>query len=319
MANTIGETLIDRTARIKVPATSANLGPGYDCAGLAVGIFDELEAQLLPDGELDIQVEGEGADTVARDGSHLVIRSMARGFAEVGRQIPGVRLICRNVIPHGRGLGSSSAAIVAGLVLARELIPGSEHQLNDKRLLALATEIEGHPDNVAPAIAGGLTIAWTEDGVGRSIRIQPNPRIQPVVAIPAEPLATQRARELLPATVPHGEAAANAARAALLVPAFTTHTELLLEATTDELHQKYRRFAYPTSFALVSALRDMRIPAMISGAGPTVIALGVSDTERDRAAVEQAVAKVLAQLRGSDSQPYRVLTPAVVDHGAAPV
>ena len=288
-------------ARIRVPATSANLGPGYDCAGLALDLTDTLEAQLLDANELEIHVEGEGAESVPRDDTHLVVRAMARGFADVGQQIPGLRLTCVNQIPHGRGLGSSSAAIVGGLLLARQLLSNDGQRLSDERVLELATELEGHPDNVAPALLGGVTIAWTaarsgdssDGGVGRAIRIRPNSRLQPVVAIPHTPLATQRARELLPATVPHADAAANAARAALLVPALTTNVELLLEATHDLLHQDYRRFAYPQSHALVTALRSIGIPAMISGAGPTVIALGVADTDRDVLAVQTEMIKAL--------------------------
>ena len=302
-------------AAIQDQATSANLGPGYDCAGLALSLVDVLEAELLDTGDLLIDVEGEGADSVPRDDTHLVVKSMARGFAEAGSQISGLRLRCKNSIPHGRGLGSSSAAIVGGLVLARELMPNGARVLSDSRLVSLASELEGHPDNVAPAVLGGLTVAWTKDGVGNAVRISPNPRLQPVLAIPESPLATERARELLPPTVTHSDAAANAARAALLVPAMTTHLELLLEATMDLLHQDYRRFAYPQSYALMSALRAMGIPSMISGAGPTVIALGISDTHLDGIAVQAHVSKALANLGGSVASEFRVQQLAVSFEG----
>ena len=319
-AQTVGRTPgVGATATVKVPATSANLGPGYDCAGLALALTDTLEARLLGDGELEIDVVGEGADSVPKDDSHLVVRSMARGFAEADAHIPGLHLTCHNVIPHGRGLGSSSAAIVGGLVLARELMPDGHRILTAERLVSLATELEGHPDNVAPAVLGGMTIAWTHEAGGRAIRISPNPRLQPVVAIPIVPLATQRARELLPAAVPHADAAANAARAALLVPALTNHLELLHEATHDLLHQDYRRFAYPQSHALVTALRALGIPAMISGAGPTVIAIGVSDTGLDGQAVEAAVVKALATQGGSATSDFRVEQLAVASDGAVAI
>ena len=292
-----------RSARIQVPATSANLGPGYDCAGLALSLVDELEADLVASPGLTIDVEGESADSIPRDDTHLVVRSMARGFAEGGQQISGLHLRCRNNIPHGRGLGSSSAAIVGGLVLARELMDDGRAVLTDDCLVRLASELEGHPDNVAPAILGGLTVAW-------------NPRVQPVVAVPSEPLATARARELLPTTVPHSDAAANAGRAALLVPAMTTHLELLLEATRDLLHQDYRRFAYPQSYALVVQLRNAGIPAMISGAGPTVVALGVSDTDLDGLAVQAAVSKSLAASGAASAADFRVEQVAISQHGA---
>lgn len=308
-----------RSAVIQVPATSANLGPGYDCAGLALSLVDVLEAELREGGELEIDVEGEGSDSIPRDDTHLVVRAMARGFAEGGSQIPGLRLRCKNAIPHGRGLGSSSAAIVGGLVLARELMPDGMRVLTDSRLVSLASELEGHADNVAPAVLGGLTVAWTRGGVGNAVRIPPNPRLRPVVAIPDSPLATERARELLPPTVTHSDAASNAARAALLVPAMTTHLELLLEATTDLLHQDYRRFAYPQSYALMSNLRSAGVPAMISGAGPTVIALGVSDTDLDEIAVEAHMIKALASLGGPVASEFRVERLTVSSEGARTV
>lgn len=306
-------------ATIRVPATSANLGPGYDCAGLALSMADTLEASLLDGGELEIEIEGEGADSVPRDDTHLVVRAMARGFAEIDEQIPGLRLTCRNVIPHGRGLGSSSAAIVGGLTLARELMPNGHQVLTPQRLVSLATELEGHPDNVAPAVLGGLTVAWTRDSTGHAVRMTASPRLQPVVAIPVEPLATERARDLLPATVSHADAAANAARAALIVPAMTTHLELLLEATSDLLHQDYRRFAYPQSYALMTALRAAGIPAMISGAGPTVIALGVSDTDLDGFAVEVAITKALAAQGSLEAAGFRVEQLHVANVGATAI
>lgn len=286
-------------ARIQVPATSANLGPGYDCAGLALTLYDELSAQTFDDDRLEVVISGEGEKTVPRNASHLVVKSIARGFAEAGLELPGLRLECVNRIPHGRGLGSSSAAIVGGLALARELIPTGHEVLNDQRFLQVATEIEGHPDNVAPAILGGFTIAWMQGNpaLGRAIRLAPSQRLEPVVLIPQTKLATQRARELLPEAVPHADAAANAARSALLVHAITQAPELLLEATKDLLHQDYRRFAYPHSHAIMTELRKAGIPATISGAGPTVLALGVSGTDSDSDHVETTAHKVLADLQ----------------------
>ncbi len=297
--------------QVRVPATSANLGPGYDCAGLALALYDELSAELLETSALEIVVTGEGADTVPLDDSHLVVRSMARGFQEAGLELPGLRLTCHNRIPHGRGLGSSSAAIVGGLALARELVSDGQRLLADARMLEIATELEGHPDNVAPAIFGGLTIAWTssdqEAGSGTGMgaarekgrvevaRFVPNSQIQPVVAVPSQPLATEQARGLLPATVPHPVAAANGARTALLVPALTTNLDLLMRATHDVLHQDFRRFAYPQAHALMTELRSEGIPSMISGAGPTVIALGVAGTSLDRTAVAALVGAQVAQ------------------------
>ena len=265
--------------RVRVPATAANLGPGYDCAGMALALYDDLSAEVDKTGELSIEVEGEGAGRVALDSSHLVVRAITAGFAEAGRPLPGLRLKCHNRIPHGRGLGSSSVAIVGGLALARGLLADGYQLLTDSRLLRMATEIEGHPDNVAPALLGGFTLAWTDAAQGgRAVRLNPHTDLEPVVAIPRSPLATEQARQLLPALVPHAEAAANAARAALLTEAITHRPDLLLTASEDWLHQDYRRPAYPSSHALMVALRERRIPSMISGAGPTVIAFGVRGT-----------------------------------------
>jgi len=303
-------------ARVRVPASSANLGPGYDCAGLALALYDELTAEIAADGELTIKVSGEGAESVPRDDTHLVVRAIARGFVEAGAQIPGLRLTCINQIPHGRGLGSSSAAIVAGLGLARELLDNGAELLPDERLIAIATEMEGHPDNVAPAVLGRFTLAWTdEDGVGRALRLTPEARLQPVVAIPRIALSTERARELLPAEVAHADAAANSGRAALLVEAMTAHPELLLVGTEDRLHQRYRRFAYPESFALVSALRGQGIPAVISGAGPTVMALGLAGSDNDSTAVSAAVQAALVTQGSAVRQGFEVIRVAVANHG----
>lgn len=284
-------------AHIRVPATSANLGPGYDCAGLSLALYDDLTVDLVDSPSLEIVVTGEGAESVPTDESHLVIRSITRGFQEARQDLPGLRLTCHNRIPHGRGLGSSSAAIVGGLALARELLPAGDAVLTDRRMLEIATEIEGHPDNVAPAIFGGLTIAWTptrESSCAEAVRLPPNSRLQPVVAVPSKPLATEQARELLPQSVPHAVAAANGARTALLVPALTSHLDLLLTATHDLLHQHFRRFAYPQAYALMMDLRGRGIPAMISGAGPTVVALGVSDTSLDGEAVAHEMVRAAA-------------------------
>jgi len=250
---------------------------------------DDLTATIT-NNELVVEVTGEGAGNVPLDTSHLVARSLAAGFERAGRTMPGLTLRCLNVIPHGRGLGSSSAAIVGGLALARDLLPDGAQVLNDEELVELATKLEGHPDNVAPAALGGFTLAWTgEQGLGKAIRLDPHPDLEVVVAIPADRLATERARELLPHTVTHATAAANSARSALLVEAIARRPELLLPATVDQLHQDYRRFAYPQSHALMSGLRSRGIAAMISGAGPTVIALGVRGSATDQAHVEQAV------------------------------
>ncbi|HJQ07653.1 MAG TPA: homoserine kinase [Nocardioides sp.] len=265
-------TFVDGPVRVSVPATSANLGPGFDALGLALDLRDELEAEVLSEG-LVVEVSGVGEGEVPLDERHLVVRSMRAVFDKIGVQPPGLRLSCTNVIPHARGLGSSSAAIVAGVWLGRELVAGGRLWLDDAALLDLAARIEGHPDNVAPALYGGFTIAGHDaDGSFWAAPSGVDPRISAVVFVPPTPVSTEEARGLLPATVPHADAATNAGRAALLVAALGSAPELLLRATEDRLHQDYRRPAMPESLALVDALRADGVAAIVSGAGPTVLA-----------------------------------------------
>ncbi|MFJ8820665.1 homoserine kinase [Streptomyces sp. NPDC102467] len=268
--------------RVRTPATSANLGPGFDALGLSLGLYDDVVVRVADSG-LNIDIAGEGSETLPRDESHLLVRSLRTAFDLLGGQPRGLEIVCANRIPHGRGLGSSSAAIVAAVVAARAVTIGGDARLDDAALLELATEIEGHPDNVAPCLLGGFTIAWMESGAGRAIRLDAAPSVVPVVFVPSKPVLTEMARGLLPRTVPHVDAAANAGRAALLVEALTRRPELLLPATEDRLHQDYRAPAMPESAALVERLRADGVPAMISGAGPTVIAL-VEDGTADKVA-----------------------------------
>jgi len=260
--------------RVRVPATSANLGPGFDALGLALTLYDDVVAQVSDDAGIRVDVHGEGADAVPRDHRHLVAKAMLRGFDALGGRPRGVDLVCANRIPHGRGLGSSSAAIIAGLLLARALVVGGDERLPDAALLELAVTLEGHPDNVAACLYGGVVVAFTRSsGETDVLRLSAAPGIVPVVCVPSTAVPTKRARALLPETVPHADAAFNAARAALLVPALTSRPDLLLEATDDRLHQPYRRAAYPRTGDLVAKLRAVGIPAAVSGAGPTVLAL----------------------------------------------
>ncbi len=268
---------------VTVPATSANLGPGYDSLGLALGLRDTLSASVTADG-LVVEVTGQGAAAVARDESHLVVRAMRTAFDQLGAQPAGLALRCANVIPHARGLGSSSAAIVGGLALARALVAGGTLLLDDDALFRLAADLEGHPDNVAPACYGGLTISGHDTAPQPegfwSVPAAVDPRISTVVFIPPTGVETKVARGLLPATVPHADAAADAARAALLVAALAGRPEQLHRATRDYLHQDYRRPAMPESSALVDVLRADGFAAVVSGAGPTVLVFadGVGST-----------------------------------------
>jgi homoserine kinase len=268
--------LAEQAVRVRVPATSANLGPGFDTLGLALGLYDDVEVAVTPSG-VDIEVTGEGAADVADAGeTHLIVRALRVALDELDIPQPGgFALRCVNRIPHGRGLGSSAAAIVAGLVAARALAGAS---VAPEDVLPLANVLEGHPDNVAPCLFGGLTIAWvTTGGAGlpaaRAIRLDPHPEVQPVAFIAPGPVSTKVARGLLPADVPHADAARNAGRAALLIAALTARPDALLDATEDKLHQGYRAPAMPHSHELVTRLRAAGVPAVVSGAGPSVLAL----------------------------------------------
>lgn len=259
--------------RISVPATSANLGPGFDCLGLALDLRDRLEAEVLDTG-LVVEVAGEGAAEVPLTERHLVVRALRVGLDALGVTVPGLRVSCHNALPHARGLGSSSAAVVGGLALARALVADGAERLDDLALFGLAADLEGHPDNVAPAALGGFVISGREaDGSFFAIPAPVDARLSAVAFVPTQGVSTQVARGLLPAQVPLVDAAANASRAALLVAALAGAPERLLLATEDRLHQQYRAPAMPASFALVGDLRAAGAPAVVSGAGPTVLAL----------------------------------------------
>jgi homoserine kinase len=205
---------------------------------------------------------------------------MRRTFELLGGQPAGLVLTCRNRIPHSRGLGSSAAAIAAGILLARALVPDGAQRLPAGEVLALAAEIEGHPDNVAACLLGGLTVAWLHDGA-RAVRRDVDPAVAPVVLIPPFTASTEQARALLPETVPHRDAAQSVGRAALLVAALTGTPQALFDATEDRLHQSYRAPAMPRSAQLVAALRSAGHPAVISGAGPTVLVLARGQAEAE--------------------------------------
>jgi homoserine kinase len=330
---------------VRVPATSANLGPGFDTLGLALSLHDEVEARVTPAG-LDLSVTGEGSAEVAGAGDeHLVVRAMRAAFEDMGvSQPPGLALRCVNRIPHGRGLGSSAAAIVAGILAARALA-GADTSAG--AALPLATEMEGHPDNVAPCLYGGLTIAYfsrgyaqafrgghagTQETAGtphgslsrdpvpearssaahnqpapvkagtqeedalpgglvytpRVVRLDTLPGIAPVAIIAPTPVSTEMARGLLPEQVAHADAARNAGRAALLIAALTARPDALLDATQDWLHQDYRAPAMPRTHDLVGRLRAAGIPAVVSGAGPSVLAF-VQAAVSGRAVVDSEV------------------------------
>lgn len=280
-----------RTApvHVRVPASSANLGPGFDAVGLALALRDDVTVQVRSPGPsshdqpgITVEVAGEGEEDVPRDAQHLVVRAIAAGLEAMDVAFPAtLHVSCRNRIPHCRGLGSSAAAVVAGIVAARALVSDPERRLDDAACLALATRFEGHPDNVAACLLGGFTVAWqeehAEEGVdrpqARAVRLTPAAGLGAVVFVPNRGVPTAHARRVLPASVPHADAAHAAGRCALLVEAVTRRPELLLAATQDRLHQRYRAAAMPATCELIARLRAQGVPAVLSGAGPTVLAL----------------------------------------------
>jgi homoserine kinase len=273
---------VNRAVRVTVPATSANLGPGFDALGLALDLHDVVEAHTVPaesPGSARVTVEGVGAGQLPEDESHLVVRAVHVLYEQFRREPPGLDLFCANAIPHGRGLGSSAAAIVAGVLAARVLVEGGPDLVDDEAVLAMCAGLEGHPDNVAPCLLGGLTLAWNPGERARAIRLEIHPDIRPILCVPNHALLTEAARGLLPDVVPHADASRNAAHVALLVEALRGRPDLLLDATEDLLHQSYRAAAMPETVALVERLRASGLPAVLSGAGPSVLVLaGPADT-----------------------------------------
>ncbi|WAC67402.1 homoserine kinase [Agrococcus sp. SL85] len=299
-ATPAGAIPVGRRVRVQVPATSANLGPGFDTLGLALNVHDELVVEAVEGSAVRVEVEGVGAGEVPTDAENLVARSLLHVLEAVGVEAPGLVLRARNAIPHGRGMGSSGAAIVSGVLAAQGLLEGIV-ELDDADVLRFATELEGHPDNVAPAIFGGLTIAWV-DGTGpRHKQLAVHRGVSLLVAVPEATMSTKLARSLQPEAVPHADAVFNLSRSALLVAALTQSPELLLDATEDRLHQAYRSSAMPGTSALVAALRDAGHAAVVSGAGPSVLVLA-----NDPAARLEAAAIVEAR-----DEPWRALLLAV--------
>jgi homoserine kinase len=268
----MGLTFATDPVTVRTPATSANLGPGFDALGLALTLYDDLEATVT-DGGFAVTVSGEGAGELPKDEDHLVVRAMLATFDELGERPAGLSVSCVNRIPQARGLGSSSAAIVGGVQLARGLVKDGLRLIGDEDALRIAARLEGHPDNVAPCLLGGFTIAWTEGAGARAVRLATHEGVRPIAFVPAERGYTASARAALPVGVPHRDASFNAGRAALLTHAITADPALLLPATEDRLHQGYRAESMPGTASLLASLRSVGVAAVVSGAGPTVLAL----------------------------------------------
>ncbi|WP_165068443.1 homoserine kinase [Marisediminicola senii] len=297
---------LGRSVSVRVPATSANLGPGFDTLGLALSLYDELTVTVREEPGATVQVNGVGAGEVPTDASNLVVSAIRHAFGSYGFELPGLDLIAHNSIPHGRGLGSSGAAIVSGIMAARGLLDGIV-SIDARALLAIATEIEGHPDNVAPALFGGLTIAWTTPEGPQHKKLMVHRGVSPLVCVPQSTMSTELARSLYPMSVPHEDAIFNVSRSALLIAALIQSPELLLAATEDKLHQSYRAAAMPETDALIAELRSHGLPAVVSGAGPSILLLCSDPAQRlDAAAVVAA----------HDGSPWQSLMLAVDVKGA---
>jgi homoserine kinase len=264
---------------VKVPATTANLGPGFDTLGLALSLYDELIVTVREKPGATVSVQGVGEGVVPADERNLVVRSILHTFEHYNQSLPGLDLVARNVIPHGRGLGSSGAAIVSGIMAAKGLLEGVV-EIDSEGLLALATELEGHPDNVAPALFGGLTIAWMTPEGPQYKKLMVHRGVSPLVVVPQTTMSTELARTLQPSSVPHSDAIFNVSRSALLIAALIQSPELLLVATEDRLHQGYRAAAMPETDALLQRLRGNGLPAVVSGAGPSILVLCSDPAQR---------------------------------------
>jgi homoserine kinase len=277
------------TATAVVAASSANLGPGFDSMGVALSLYDEIVVETTEHG-LTVEVEGEGAGAVPLDGSHLVVRAIERGLRETGMSAAGLIVRCRNEIPHSRGLGSSAAAVVGGLAAANGLAAQTGcATMTPAELVQVSSEFEGHPDNAAAAVLGGAIVSWTEAAPtgprygAAPIRLHPG--ITLFAAVPQIRSSTAETRVLLPETVAHTAARFNLSRAALLVVALTERPDLLMAATEDALHQTQRAPALPSSSEYVGVLRRCGVAAVLSGAGPAVLAISTA-TELPKEAVE---------------------------------
>ncbi|WP_022884242.1 homoserine kinase [Glaciibacter superstes] len=272
-------SLVGRQVTVQVPATSANLGPGFDTLGLALAHYDQLEVTVRDEPGVTVEVHGVGEGVVPTDESNLVVRAIKHTFDAYGQEFPGLNIVAHNAIPHGRGMGSSGAAIVSGVMAAKGLLDGIV-DIDAEGLLARATELEGHPDNVAPALFGGLTIAWTTPEGPRYKKLMVHRGVSPLVFVPEHVMSTALARSLQPITVPHEDAVFNVSRSALLIAALIQSPELLLAATEDKLHQTYRAAAMPETSRLVSLLREREFAAVVSGAGPSILVLADDPARR---------------------------------------
>lgn len=263
-------------ARVTVPGSSANLGPGFDTLGLAVGIYDTVEVEVTDSG-LEVEIFGEGADDLPRDSSHLVVKAIRQAFKAADVEAPGLRVSCTNTIPQSRGLGSSASAAAAGVVAANTL---AGDVLSTEEVVQISSSFEGHPDNAAASVLGDAVVSWTDipvDGVShpvyRAVRVPVHPDIKATALVPDFHASTNAVRKVLPSHVTHTDARFNVSRTAVMTVAIQHHPELLWEGTRDRLHQPYRADVLPVTAEWVNRLRNRGYAAYLSGAGPTAMVL----------------------------------------------
>ena len=277
---------------VRVPATSANCGPGFDALGLAVTLYNTFTYEVLPGDQLELTVEGQGAGFMKASPRNLAFLSFFKLWDKVGARRVGLKVHMQNNIPLSRGLGSSSSAIVAGLMAANALTGNTCSQAD---LIALATEIEGHPDNVAPAILGGFTISFMDGGEAHSVKLTPAKAFSLIALIPDMPLATAKARAVLPKEVPMQDAVFSMSRASLLIACLLTgHFEKMALALEDKLHQPYRLPLIPGAVEAIAAGKAAgAYQGIISGAGSTLMCYAPADA--DNQAIGEAMIDAMTQ------------------------
>ncbi|MBQ5847018.1 MAG: homoserine kinase [Anaerovibrio sp.] len=281
-----------RSVKVRVPGTSANCGPGFDCLGVACTIYNELELTLLEEERLDIEITGDGAENIPVDERNIVWRSIQKLLERAGKaqEYKGAIIRMDNGVPLSRGLGSSATAIVGGLKAANECLG---NPFTNRDLLQMATEIEGHPDNVAPAIFGGFTISIVRNGKPECFSLMPKLPLKLVVTVPDFFLPTKAARAVLPAEVPMKDAVFNIGRAAMLTAALCKGNKSFLRSVFDDaLHQPYRAKLIPGMYDVFKAARAAgALGASMSGAGPCLIAFTVENADAVGMAMRDAFAK----------------------------
>lgn len=305
------ELEVGRRVVVRVPGSTANLGPGFDTLGMAVSIYDTVEVEVIASG-LEVVIHGEGEDDLPRDSSHLVVKALYSGLAAADVTAPGLRLVCTNAIPQSRGLGSSAAAAVAGVLAANAL---AGFPLDEERLVQLSSTFEGHPDNAGASVLGRAVVSWTEipvDGrsqpVYRAVSIPVHEGIRATALVPSFHASTQAVRRVLPSHVTHTDARFNVSRTAVMTVALQSHPELLWEGTRDRLHQPYRADVLPVTAEWVNRLRNRGYAAYLSGAGPTVMVLSTEAVEPSILAEARAAGLVVHELEVADKPTVQVGT-----------